>query len=58
MNLNDLTPDQIRDILRAAQDLIDGDFYNEHSIQIQTGLPLVRCKEMVSELSVIRSLIL
>lgn len=56
MKLSDLTTVQLKGMLIAVQDLIDGDFHCEQAVQVQTGLPLDRCTEIVGELAVLRML--
>ncbi len=53
---SDETVEPLIEILIAARELIESDFYEAYEIHRQTGLPMERCKEMEEHFRVLRNL--
>ena len=55
-NIEDLTPAEVKDMIKAMQWFLDGDFYSAGDIHYQTGCNMEDCQFMEQQFRQIREL--
>lgn len=56
MKLNSLSEKEIVTLIKAMKSFIDGNFFSVQEIQRVTGLPSLKCQEILDQFSILRAI--